>query len=112
TLRSAADADAMRSCLQRTAGGELLVIGGGFIGLEVAATARHLGWQVQVLEAAPRLLMRSASPELSAHILQVHREMGTSVHLGVNLGGFEHGGARLQSLQIDGVSRAVDEVLL
>jgi 3-phenylpropionate/trans-cinnamate dioxygenase ferredoxin reductase subunit len=112
TLRSAADAEAMRARLQREGGGELVVLGGGFIGLEVAATARHLGWQVRVLEALPRLLSRSASPELSAHILQHHRDLGTRVDLGVRVGDFEFEGERLAALRANGERSAVDLLLL
>lgn len=112
TLRSVADADAMRRELQREGGGELVVLGGGFIGLEVAATARGLGWQVQVLEAAPRLLSRSASPELSEHILQHHRTLGTRVALGAAVGEFEYDDNRLVALHADGTRIAVDQLLL
>lgn len=111
TLRNLPDADAMRGLLQR-AGGGLTVLGGGFIGLEVAATARGLGWRVEVLEAAPRLLARGASPELSAQILQHHLELGTQVQLGVAVGHFECEGGRLKALQCNGARHAVDELLL
>ncbi|MGV3573410.1 MAG: NAD(P)/FAD-dependent oxidoreductase [Ramlibacter sp.] len=112
TLRSAADADAMRACLQREQRGELVVLGGGFIGLEVAATARLLGWQVRVLEAAPRLLARAVSPDLSSQVLQHHLDMGTRVELGVAVGQFEDDGARLHALHANGVRIAVDQLLL
>ena len=58
TLRQLRDAERLRGQLLATTRGRLAVIGGGFIGLEVAATARLLGWSVTVLEAAPRLLFR------------------------------------------------------
>jgi 3-phenylpropionate/trans-cinnamate dioxygenase ferredoxin reductase subunit len=112
TLRSVADADALRACLLCATPGELIVVGGGFIGLEVAAAARHLGWRVLVLEAAPRLLSRSASPELSAHLAQFHRGLGTEVQLGVAVGGVEHDGRHAQALHVDGAAHAVDAMLL
>lgn len=112
TLRNAADADALRARLHAGGGGELMVLGGGFIGLEVAATARALGWRVQVLEAAPRLLARGASPELSDQLLQHHLSMGTQVELGVAVGHFEFDGERLAGLHAAGVRRSVDELLL
>ena len=109
-LRTAADALRLRESLQGLS--RLTVVGGGFIGLEVAATARALGRQVEVLESAPRLLLRSVSPELAEHVLQVHRDSGIEVRLSVAVGGFEVGGGRLNALTIDGVRHKVDTLLL
>ena len=109
-LRDAADAQALRS--QLTAGRHLTVLGGGFIGLEVAATAQALGLVVEVLEAAPRLLARSVSPELSAHVLATHLAAGLAIRLGVKVDGFELDGARLASLQVDGRRQPVDLLLM
>jgi 3-phenylpropionate/trans-cinnamate dioxygenase ferredoxin reductase subunit len=88
------------------------VIGGGFIGLEIAATARVLGKAVQVLESAPRLLMRAVSPELSEHVLKTHRDHGIDVRVGVAVGGFEVSGDRLTSLAVDNAPQDVDLVVL
>ena len=109
-LRDASDASALRA--QLTAGRRLTVLGGGFIGLEVAATALALGLQVEVLEAAPRLLARSVSPELSAHVAEQHRSAGMRIRLGVKVDGFELTGDRLVSLQVDGVRQEVDLMLM
>jgi 3-phenylpropionate/trans-cinnamate dioxygenase ferredoxin reductase component len=109
-LRTVADAAWWRERLPAI--GRLTVVGGGFIGLEVAATARALGKEVEVLESAPRLLMRSVSPELAEHVLQVHRASGMHVHLGVSVGGFEVAGDRLQALAVNGVRHEVDMLLL
>ncbi|MFZ3582871.1 NAD(P)/FAD-dependent oxidoreductase [Loktanella sp. DJP18] len=57
------------------------VIGGGFIGLEFAAVAAGLGHVVTVAEAAPRLMSRVVSPEMSDRFLTLHRDVGTTVHL-------------------------------
>ncbi|MCR9213250.1 MAG: FAD-dependent oxidoreductase [Proteobacteria bacterium] len=59
----------------------LIVIGGGFIGLEVAATANQLGLSVTVLEAADRLMARVVSPEISGYVLSRHSAEGIKVHL-------------------------------
>jgi 3-phenylpropionate/trans-cinnamate dioxygenase ferredoxin reductase subunit len=80
TLRTVDDAQRLRAGLH--AAQRVLVIGGGFIGLEIAATAAQLGKQVTVLEAAPRLLGRSASPLISAHVLEQQRANGVDVRLG------------------------------
>ena len=82
------------------------MVGGGFIGLEIAATARALGKQVTVLESAPRLLMRSVSPEIAEHVLQTHRRSGIDVRLGVAVGHFELEGGRVASLSVDGERRS------
>lgn len=79
-LRSITDAGALRAALSAAA--HVLVLGGGFIGLELAATLRGLGKQVTVLEVAPRLLARAVSPEVSAHLLETHRAGGIDICLG------------------------------
>jgi 3-phenylpropionate/trans-cinnamate dioxygenase ferredoxin reductase subunit len=109
-LRSAADAHALRGAL--AAAQSLTVLGGGFIGLEVAASARALGKAVTVLEAAPRLLMRSVSPELAEHVLATHRAAGIDVRVGVAVGGFEIDCGRLDALSADGKRDAVELLLL
>lgn len=109
-LRTAADAVALRDRLASIE--RLTVVGGGFIGLEVAATARALGKQVELLESAPRLLMRSASPELAEHVLQFHRASGIEVRLGVAVGSFDDDGRRLNTLSVDGVPQPVDTLLI
>ena len=110
TLRTAADAQRLRDLLHGCE--KVTVVGGGFIGLELAASARLLGRTVQVLESAPRLLGRSVSPEVAAQVLDTHRAQGTDVQLGVAVGGFEVAGDRLQSLAVDGVPQVVDLVVL
>jgi 3-phenylpropionate/trans-cinnamate dioxygenase ferredoxin reductase subunit len=109
-LRSAADARRLRAAWPAT--DHLTVLGGGFIGLELAASARALGKAVRVLESAPRLMQRSVSPELSAHVLDVHRAGGIDVRTGIAVGGFEVQGERLLALQAGGERLAVDALLL
>jgi 3-phenylpropionate/trans-cinnamate dioxygenase ferredoxin reductase subunit len=109
-LRTAADARRLRALFG--AAQRVTLVGGGFIGLEIAATARTLGKAVAVLESAPRLLQRAVSPELSAHVLQVHRDAGIDVRLGVAVGGFELDGDRVGALHVDGVREAVDLLIL
>ncbi len=109
-LRSAADAQRLRTLLD--AAGHLTVLGGGFIGLEIAANARAAGKAVTVLEAAPRLLMRSVSPELAEHVLQTHRASGIDLRLGVVAGGFEVDGDRLAALTVDAEREPVELMVL
>ena len=90
-LRSRADAsaiaDCMASCLEK--GQPIVVIGGGFIGLEVAATARKKGAAVTVLEAAPRLLGRVLAPLLSDWYAELHRGHGVQLMLGAQVAAIE-----------------------
>jgi 3-phenylpropionate/trans-cinnamate dioxygenase ferredoxin reductase component len=76
-LRTIADADRIRA--EATAGGRMLVIGGGYIGLEVAATARELGMEVTVLEMADRVMNRVTCPQLSAFYEGEHARRGVRI---------------------------------
>jgi 3-phenylpropionate/trans-cinnamate dioxygenase ferredoxin reductase subunit len=82
-LRTQADARAIRDGL--TDGTRLVVIGGGYVGLEVAASARKLGASVTVLEAQPRVLARVTGPALSAFYMAVHRAAGVDIRTGIDL---------------------------
>lgn len=79
-LRTLADAQSLRAALSTQM--RCVVIGGGFIGLEFAAAARTLGHEVTVLEAAPRLMARVVSPEMSQRFLDLHTELGTHILTG------------------------------
>jgi 3-phenylpropionate/trans-cinnamate dioxygenase ferredoxin reductase component len=76
-------AEALRECAAR--GAPLVVIGGGFIGLEVAATARKQGVDVTVLESQPRLLARVMPPLLSSWFADLHAAQGVTVRTGVQI---------------------------
>jgi 3-phenylpropionate/trans-cinnamate dioxygenase ferredoxin reductase subunit len=76
-LRSAADADALAAVLGP--GRRLAIIGGGYIGLEVAASARALGAEAVVIEREPRVLARVAGAQLSAFLEAHHRAQGVAV---------------------------------
>lgn len=78
-LRTVEESLAIESYLKP--GASILVIGGGFIGLEVAAAAKVRGAKVTVLEAAPTLLGRMGIPELSETVLRYHRGLGIDVRL-------------------------------
>jgi 3-phenylpropionate/trans-cinnamate dioxygenase ferredoxin reductase subunit len=80
TLRTLEDAHALRRSLE--ASRRVLVLGGGWIGLEVAATARTLGREVTVVEAAPRLCARTVPPRVSDILADSHRTHGVTLRLG------------------------------
>lgn len=90
-LRSRDDASAIAErlalCQERQL--PVVVIGGGFIGLEVAATARKKGLAVTVLEAAPRLLGRVLAPVLSDWYAELHRGHGVQLQLGAQITALE-----------------------
>ena len=90
-LRTLADADRMRA--ECAAGGRVAIIGGGYIGLEVAATLRERGMEVTVLEMAPRVMSRVTSPEVSAFYEAEHARHGVRIHCNENVRAL-HGDAR------------------
>lgn len=86
-LRTIADARRLRPELIE--GRRLLVVGGGYIGLEMAAVARKRGLGVTLLEAAPRLLERSAGSEIASFLEAEHRRQGVDLRLGIALEAIE-----------------------
>lgn len=99
-LRTIDDSLALRARLGAT--GRLLVVGGGWIGLEVAATARKRGVAVTVIEALARLCERSVPPEISAHLLELHQANGVEVLLGEGVQAIENDGAGVALLLASG----------
>ena len=85
-LRGMADIDAMQPHF--IAGKKLVVIGGGYIGLEAAAVAADMGLTVTVLEAAPRLLARVAEPEISAFYDRIHKQHKVNIITESRIEGF------------------------
>src|SRR6202140_2854916 len=76
-LRTIADADRIRA--EWASGGRIVIIGGGYIGLEVAATARGLGLEVTVLEMAERVMNRVTCAQLSAFYESEHARHGVRI---------------------------------
>lgn len=79
-LRSLEDATALKARLATAR--HLVVVGGGFIGLEAAASARKLGVAVSLLEMQDRLMARAVGPDVSQHFANVHRSHGVDLRLG------------------------------
>ena len=90
-LRSFEDSRAIKAALGP--GRRLVVVGGGFIGLEIAASARTLGAEVTVIEVADQLMGRAVAPEIGAWFAALHGRHGVDVRLGAGLAGFEGAGA-------------------
>lgn len=89
-LRTDSDALAIRKSLHACA--SVIVIGGGVIGLELAASARKLGCRVTVLEAGSRLMARSLPVEASEHIERLHVRNGVEILFGVQISAIRRSG--------------------
>jgi len=99
-LRTIADVDGIKS--QLTEGSKLLIVGAGYIGLEVAASAVKQGVQVTVLEAMDRVLARVTSPVVSEFYQSVHAEEGVDIRLGAGLEKFQDEGGNAVAILSDG----------
>lgn len=86
TLRNIDDARALGAALRP--GKKIVVVGGGWIGLEVAATARKKGLEATVVEAMTRLCERTVPPQISDYLSRLHARHGTQVMLGAGVAGF------------------------
>lgn len=94
-----------------TPGTRLVVVGGGFIGLEVASSARDRGCEVTVLEAGSRLAARALPERVSEALLTLHRRKGVVVRLGAQIEAL-HGEDRVESVQLASGERVLCDVLL
>jgi 3-phenylpropionate/trans-cinnamate dioxygenase ferredoxin reductase component len=110
TLRSAADAERLRAALRP--GVRLAVIGAGFIGQEVAATARAAGAQVTIVEAAAAPLLEVLGPQLGGWFARLHREEGVDVRLDTQVTSFDGNGRVEQLVLADGAKLGCDELLV
>ncbi|SDR29204.1 FAD-dependent oxidoreductase [Pseudovibrio sp. Tun.PSC04-5.I4] len=110
TLRSISDVERMKSLF--VPGKKLVVIGGGYIGLEVTAVARVMGLDVTVLEAQERLLKRVVSPEISTFFHALHTDRGAEMHCGTGVTSIEGKDGKVASVKLaDGRELACDLVL-
>ncbi|RCV52294.1 NAD(P)/FAD-dependent oxidoreductase [Marinitenerispora sediminis] len=108
-LRTLDDAEAVREGLEAV--DRVVVVGAGFIGAEVAASARTLGLDVTLVEAAPTPLTRVVDPRVGEVLTELHRDNGVDVRLGVGVTGFE-GGNRVERVRLaDGTAVAAPMVV-
>ncbi|UCI26572.1 NAD(P)/FAD-dependent oxidoreductase [Mesorhizobium sp. B2-8-5] len=99
-LRTFNDALAIRAHL--SAGNRVAIIGGGFIGLELAASARKLGAIVTVIEAQPRILMRGVPAEIAEIIHKAHETEGVAIRTGQGIAAIDDDGAEVGITLADG----------
>ncbi len=110
-LRSLDEAIEVRDRLQNAK--EVVVIGGGFIGLEIAAVACSLGKQVTVLEALPRLMSRVVAPVISEFFQELHSDKGVKVICGATVLKLEGSGGKVQNVVLsDGKKYPADLVIV
>ncbi|MBS0644276.1 MAG: FAD-dependent oxidoreductase [Acetobacteraceae bacterium] len=97
-LRTVADAEALKAAL--TQGARLAVIGGGYIGLEAAASAKSLGAEVTIIEREARVLARVACPLLSEFFETFHRDRGAVIEVNAQVAGLEGEGGRITGVRL------------
>ncbi|MER9230765.1 FAD-dependent oxidoreductase [Mesorhizobium sp. M0622] len=105
-LRTFNDALAIRAHL--SAGNRVAIIGGGFIGLELAAAARRLGAAVTVIEAQPRILMRGVPAEIAQIIHAAHEAEGVKILCGEGIAAIADDGAEVRMALASGQGIVAD----
>lgn len=111
TLRSLSDAERLRSSLAGAS--ECVVIGGGFIGLEFAATAALMGKAVTVVEASPRVMARAVSPIVSEFFAEAHERFGAVIRTSVTVETIRGDNGRVRCVHLsDGTVLPADLALL
>lgn len=110
TLRTVDDATALRRDLDEA--GRVVVVGGGFIGSEVAAAARKRGLEVTIVEAAPLPLVRAVGEQMARACSSLHARNGTELRCGVGVHEVQ-GNGRVQNVVLtDGTTLPADAVVV
>ncbi|GAA4893254.1 3-phenylpropionate/trans-cinnamate dioxygenase ferredoxin reductase subunit [Stackebrandtia albiflava] len=110
-LRRLTDSDRLRAALR--AGGRVVVVGAGWIGLETAAAARTLGCEVTVLEPASTVLGAALGAEMGDHFADLHRRHGVDLRLGHGAERILGDGGRVRAVVADdGAEIAADTVIV
>ena len=109
-LRTAADAEMLKAAI--APGKRLAIVGGGYVGLEVAASARALGAEAVVIEREPRILARVACPLLSDFFTAYHRKHGVRFELDAAVEALEGGGGEATAVRLEGGRRIACDLVL
>ncbi|MEN4448025.1 FAD-dependent oxidoreductase [Mycobacterium sp. SM3041] len=109
-LRTAADVESIRAAA--VPGHRVVIVGGGYIGLETAASLCSLGMQVTVLEATDRVLERVTAPEVSAFFTRIHRDAGVDIRTQALVEAFTGNGNVREVVLADGASLPADVVIV
>jgi 3-phenylpropionate/trans-cinnamate dioxygenase ferredoxin reductase subunit len=107
-LRTLDDSLRLRAALE--AGERVAVVGAGFIGCEVAATAQALGCEVTMIDVAPAPMEARLGPLLGAWAARFHEARGVRLVLGVGVDGFEDDGGRLRAIRLADGTRVEADV--
>lgn len=110
TLRTIEDSRRIAAGIAQSSA--VAIVGGGFIGLEIAAAARKAGKPVVVFEALERLLARSSAPFVSEFFLDLHRAHDVDVRLGTQVAAFDGKGRVAAVVTADGRSHPADLVVV
>ena len=110
TLRTLADLDKMAPEFQ--SGRNLLIIGGGYIGLEIAASARKLGMKVTLVEMAERILQRVAAPETSNFIRSLHQANGVEIRESARMKQLCETDGRVRGAEMEGGEELAADLVL
>lgn len=110
TLRTIGDSDRLREQVARAE--NVVVIGGGWIGLEVAAAAQEAGRHVTVLEAGQWPLGRVMGEEMAEYFVELHRRHGVNLRTSVQVTGFETEGGKVTGVEIGGAALPADLVVV
>lgn len=109
-LRTLDDCTQIAQAMQHA--NEIVVIGGGFIGLEFAAVARKKGKSVTVIEAADRLMARAVSGPISEIYARLHVERGVTLRLASTVAGFTESAGRVTGVMLGGGSTVRAELVV
>ncbi|MBU3070786.1 FAD-dependent oxidoreductase [Aestuariicella sp. G3-2] len=110
-LRDMKDTESIQQ--EIAAGKNAVIVGGGYIGLETAASLKKMGMNVTVLEMAPRVLARVTAPALSEFYTRVHSDEGVIIKTGIAVSGFEGSNGRVEKVTCgDGTSLPADLVVI
>lgn len=111
TLRNVADTDFIKAYVDQNKSGKAVVVGGGFIGLEMAENLHGIGMDVSVIEMGQQVMAPLDYP--MAALAQQHiRSKGVHLHLNTTVSGFEKTGEKLRVLLSDGGALEADVVIL
>jgi 3-phenylpropionate/trans-cinnamate dioxygenase ferredoxin reductase component len=110
-LRDHPDVAALRAAF--AAGGRVVIVGGGFLGMEVAAAARGLGLDVTVIEPLAQPMIRQVGPMIGAEVARLHREHGVDLRTGIGVTGLigDDGGARATEGSVTAVALTDGSIL-